>query len=482
MRGAICVMAAAIAAAQGNPAATAARDWRKAHQQALLAEFTNLLSIPNLADDPSSLRRNAAAVEAILARRGVRTRLLESPGAPPAVFGEMQTPGAARTVVMYAHYDGQALDPKEWRSPPFQPIEREGRIWARSSSDDKAPVIAMAAALDALGAAKIPLHTNWKFFIEGEEEQGSPHLAEMLAKDKGLLAGDLWLICDGPVHPSRRQQILFGARGIVTMDITVYGPNHELHSGHYGGWAPNPARMLARLLASMQDDDGRVLIEHFHEGVEPLGALEQRALRDAPDTDADLRREFWLGATEGRGAKLLDLINRPSLTIHGLAAARVGERAANVVPATATASLDLRLVKGMDHTLAARRVIDHIRKQGYFIVEAEPDRETRMAHPKIARVTVGAGGYNAARAPMDLAIAQSVVRAAESARGAVIRLPTVGGSVPLYIFNEVLQAPAIMLPIANHDNNQHAANENLLLENLWDGIELMAAVFAMPAL
>ena len=131
-------------------------------------------------------------------------------------------------------------------------------IYARSASDDKAPIIAIATALDALEAARIPPRSNIKFVFEGEEEAGSPHLASIIAKYKGLLASDVWLICDGPVHQSRRQQIVFGARGIATVDITVYGPNHELHSGHYGNWAPNPAMMLAHLLASMKDDDGHV--------------------------------------------------------------------------------------------------------------------------------------------------------------------------------------------------------------------------------
>jgi len=438
-----------------------------------------LLAIPILASDSPNIRRNAAAVLAILEKRGVKTRLLEVPGAPPVVFGEVDSPGAVRTVVFYAHYDGQPLDPKEWTTPPWQPVFRDGRIYARSASDDKAPIIALATALDALHASRIPLHANIKFVFEGEEEAGSPHLASILEKYKDLLGGDVWLICDGPVHQSRRQQIVFGARGITELDITVYGPKHELHSGHYGNWAPNPAMMLARLLASMKDDEGRVTIDRFYDGIEPLSETERRAIAEAPDGDRDLMRELWLGGTEGDGKKLVELLNLPSLNIRGMSSARTGTQASNVVPATATATIDIRLVKGIDHDTAAARVIAHIRKQGYYVVDSEPDADTRMAHTKVARVVIEPGGYDAARTSMDLPISQLVLRTAESARGPVVKLPTMGGSVPLYMIEAILHAPTITVPIVNHDNNQHSFDENLRIENLWDGIELLAALLAM---
>jgi len=496
----LCLVAAALGWGQANPAAIAARNWREAHERAILAEFLELLAIPNLARDETAIRKNAAAVAALMEKRGVRTRLLEVPGAPPVVFGEITTPGAARTVIFYAHYDGQPLDPKEWATPPWQPVVRnrpldqggdvvalpasgpvdpEWRIYARSASDDKAPIEAIAAALDGLKAARIPLQSNIKFVFEGEEEAGSPHLGEIIAKNKGLLASDVWLICDGPVHQSRRQQIVFGARGITSLTITVYGASHELHSGHYGNWAPNPAMMLARLLASMKDDDGRVTIAGFYDGIEPLSETEKRAVAEAPDVDRDLMRELSLGRTEGGGKKLVELLNVPSLNVRGMSSARTGAQASNVIPATATATIDIRLVKGIHPDVAARHVLDHIRQQGYFVVEGEPDAQTRMTHAKVARVTVERGGYDASRTSMDLPISQLVLRTADSARGPVVKLPTMGGSVPLYMIEETLHAPTITVPIANHDNNQHSFNENLRIHNLWDGIELMAALLAM---
>jgi acetylornithine deacetylase/succinyl-diaminopimelate desuccinylase-like protein len=491
---------AGLAGAQPNPAARAARAWREIHERAILGEFLQLLALPNLARDAEGIRKNAAAVSALFEKRGVKTRLLEVPGAPPAVYGEILTPGAARTIVFYAHYDGQPLDPKEWATPPWEPVLRdrpldkdgrvislpaagnidpEWRIYARSASDDKAPLIAVSTALDALKSAGIAPRSNLKFVFEGEEEAGSPHLAQIVSKYKDLLAADVWLICDGPVHQSRRQQIVFGARGVTSIDITIYGPSHELHSGHYGNWAPNPAMALARLLASMKDDDGRVLIDHFYDGIEPLTDTEKRAIAEAPEVDRGLMRELALGRTEYSGKKLVELINLPSLNVRGMAAARTGDKASNVIPATATASIDMRLVKGIDPAAAVRHVLDHIRKQGYQIVETEPDAATRMQYPKLARVSPVEGGYPASRTSMDLPISQLVLRTAESASGPVVKLPTMGGSVPLYMIEEILHAPTITVPIANHDNNQHSFNENIRIQNLWDGIDLMAALLAM---
>ncbi|PYT11490.1 MAG: peptidase M20, partial [Acidobacteria bacterium] len=406
-----------VASAQTNPAALAARQWREQHERAILDEFMSLPSIPNVSSDHANVRRNAEAVPKILEKRGITPKLVEIPQANPVVFGEIRTPGATRTIVFYAHYDGQPLDPKEWVTPPFSPVLRdrslekdgqviplpspgspidpEWRIYARSASDDKAPIIALAAAIDAIRAAGLLLKSNARFVFEGEEEAGSTNLEKILAAHREMFSGEVWLICDGPVHQTRRQQVAFGARGVATVDITIYGPRRELHSGHYGNWAPNPAMMLARLLASMKDDSGHVLVEHFYDGIEPLSATEQRALAEAPDVDPELMRELWLGSTEGAPRKLIELINLPSLNIRGMAASRIGPQASNVIPMTASASIDMRLVKGMDHREAVERLIAHIRKQGYFIVDTEPGAAIRLAHAKVARVLEHGFGYNA---------------------------------------------------------------------------------------
>ncbi len=450
------------------------RTYTAAHREEILKSFEELVAIPNVAADPAGLNRNAEYIAAALRKRGVKTQLLEVSGAPKVVFGEIAVPGATHSLTFYAHYDGQPVEPAKWKTAPFTPTLIGDRLYGRSTSDDKAPIQAILSALDAGAKPAV----NLRFFFEGEEEAGSPHLQAILEKYKPQLTTDLWLICDGPVDQSRRQQIYFGARGVASASLTVYGPNRELHSGHYGNWAPNPAMMLARLLASMKDDDGHVLIDGFYDGIEPLGPTERKAIHDAPVNDKDLMHELGLARTEGAGRLLDDLITEPALNLQGFASASVGATARNVIPATATADIGLRLVKGTDYKQELDRLAAHIRKQGYFVTDAEPDLDMRLTHPKIATL-IRKDGYNAARTSMDLPVSRKVLAAVKAARGPVVALPTLGGSVPLYLFTDVLHTPAIGIPIANHDNNQHSSNENLRLQNLWDGIETMAALITL---
>jgi len=468
--------------AQTTPKA-AADQYRAAHEQQILQEFTSLLAIPNVASDKTNIQRNADTLVQALEKRHVAAKLLQAPGANPVVYGEIKTPGAKHTIVFYAHYDGQPVTPEDWESKaPFTPVTKmvngEPRIYARSASDDKAGILAQLTALDALQAANIHPKANLRFIWEGEEEAGSTNLGAVLAKYKDELGGDIWLICDGPVDQSGRQTVVFGARGVTHLAITVYGPNRGLHSGHYGNWAPNPAMMLAQLLAGMKDKSGHVLIPQFYDGVTPLTALEKQAVADAPDNGPMLQKEFGLGHTDGDGKTLVELLNQPSLNIDGFAAAHVGAQANNVIPPMATVDIDMRLVKGLDWRTQQQRVVDYVKSQGYFITTAPPDKPTLLAHPQVAFIKLD-DGYNAVRTPMDLPIAQEVIGAVESARGPVVKLPTMGGSVPLETIEKTLGVQTITVPIANYDNNQHSANENIRLQNLWNGVETMAALEAM---
>jgi acetylornithine deacetylase/succinyl-diaminopimelate desuccinylase-like protein len=462
----------------------AAREWVSAHKTEILQEFTTLLAIPNVASGTENIQRNADALVAMLKKRDVDTQLLTAPGVPPIVYGEIKTPGAKHTIVFYAHYDGQPVTPTEWEGgAPFTPVLKkvngEDRIYARAASDDKAAIIAQLAALDALHAAKIPLKSNIRFVWEGEEEAGSPHLESLLMAHRDLIRGDVWLVCDGPVDQSRKQSVVFGARGDTHLEITLFGATRGLHSGHYGNWAPNPAMMLAQLLAGMKDANGNVLIPHFYDAITPLSSLEQQAIAEAPSNDDALRQELTLGHVEGGGKKLLELINLPTLNINGMSAANTGARANNVIPSRAVADIDLRLVVGEHWREQQDLVIDYIRSQGYFIVDSEPSREILLAHPRVAMVKRDEASYDAVRTPMDLPISREVIAAVESARGKVVKWPTMGGSVPMGAMERAAETHTITVPIANHDNNQHSANENIRLHNLWDGIETMAALLTM---
>jgi len=480
------------------------REYRRANEHQILKEFTTLLAIPNVASDTQNIRRNAALIVEMMKQRGLNPRLLEAPtpNTPPAVYGEWKTPGAQRTILVYAHYDGQPTDPKQWTgTAPWEPVFRTGaieegghvavvadtgainprwRIYARSASDDKAGVMAILTAFTALKDKGVTLTSNVKFFFEGEEEAGSPHLGEIIDRNKDLLAADAWIIGDGPVHQSGRKQVVFGARGDTNVDVTVYAAKRPLHSGHYGNWSPNPAHMLARLLASMKDDDGRVTIEGWYADAEPLGEAERRAIAEAPQYDEELKGQLGIKRTEGGGKSLLELINLPSLNINGFASGDVGALARNVIPTTATAVLDLRLVKGNDHQRQVQRLVDHIRKQGYQVTERDPTDAERAQFPLLARVSVRPGGYNAERTGMDLPISKAVIDAVQSTSAdKIVLLPTSGGSLPLSIISGRLKTVTITVPIANYDNNQHAENENIRLQNFWDGIEIWAAIMTM---
>jgi acetylornithine deacetylase/succinyl-diaminopimelate desuccinylase-like protein len=485
------------------PAQVAAevRAWRLANEHRIMDEFVELLSIPNVASDTPNIQRNAAKLVQMFSLRGFRTQLLPMPNRGPVVFAQLDAPGAQHTMIFYAHYDGQPIEPTGWTdTQPFTPalrsaaIEAGGklipfpaasapfqddwRIYARSASDDKAPIIALLAAIDAMRAKNISIGVNLKVVLEGEEEAGSTHLEETLLAHRELLAGDLLLAADGPVHQSGRMMVTFGNRGVTSARITVYGPVRSLHSGHYGNWAPNPAMRLAQLLASMKDANGRVLIAGFYDDVIPLGPAEKKALDEAPYNDPDLLKQFGLGQADGNGKKLLELINEPSLNIDGLESGWTGAQGKTIIPDRAIAALDMRLVKNVTPEKQFERLVAHIRKQGYFVIDREPTTDERAKYPRIATVIHAEKGYPATRTPMDLPVSQAMLGIVDQAAGdPAVRMPVLGGSVPMYIF-ENLGLPVIGVPIVNFDNNQHSPNENLRIGNLWRGMEVFGALLA----
>ena len=481
------------------------RDYRNKNEHAIINEFVSFLSIPNVAADTLNLRKNSGFIMQMMLKRGISEVQLLFPvtsGAPPAVYGEVLVPNAKNTLIFYAHYDGQPVNASQWAKDlePFtpklfsgslntgQPIsfpatgnyDPQWRIYARGASDDKGGVAAILNAYDAIVKSGMQLNSNIKFFFEGEEEAGSPHLDQVLQKHAALLQSDLWIICDGPVHQSGKKLVAFGVRGDTHLDLTVYASKRPLHSGHYGNWAPNPAMMLAKLLASMKDDNGRVTIKGFYDDVQPLNAEERKALKEVPRVDEQMKNELGIITTDMKGKSLVESINLPSLNINGISSANVGKLASNVIPTTATAVLDLRLVLGNDWKRQQQKVIDHIRLQGYTVIDHEPTDEERKKYPRLIKVVRDNDSYNAQRTSMSLPVIKKVIDAVKSTTGEqVVLLPTLGGSLPLFVFEKYLKAKTITIPIANHDNNQHAENENIRLLNFWNGIETMAALMIM---
>jgi acetylornithine deacetylase/succinyl-diaminopimelate desuccinylase-like protein len=471
--------------------------YRALHEAAIVGQLDQLTRLPSVAADPAGLAAAADLLQQALQQRGFEASQLKSQnGGPSAVFGTLKSPGAKRTVVFYAHYDGQPVTPAQWSSNPFVPLMRSGalntgehevdwkntrgpfdpewRLYGRAVSDDKASIVAFLAGFDALKAAGRSPSVNVKVLWEGEEEAGSPHLGDILRANQTALAADLILIGDGPVHQSRRPMIYFGARGVMQLDATIYGPIRALHDGHYGNWVPNPASMAASLIAQMRDDEGRILIPGFADGVRALTPAEQLALRNLPAVDADLKREFGIDRAEG-GENLAASLMRPALNIRGIRSGQVGESAANAIPINAVVSFDFRLVPDQSPPAVRAAVERFLQSRGWTLISDEPDLATRLAHPRLIRLQWD-GGYPAFRGDLSAPAGRAAIAAAgKAAVGPVLVMPMTGGSVPLYEIAEILHVPVIGLPIVNHDNSQHAANENLRLRNLWDGIKTYAA-------
>ena len=485
----------------------AARSYRKANEHRIIKQFFDLLSIPNVSSDQTNVRKNAEFIKRMFEKRGVEITLMETAG-NPVVYGELNVPGATQTLMFYVHYDGQPVDPSKWIDhEPFSPVlrpekmlsgtdkpkpipfppegkkfEEDWRIYARSTSDDKAPLISIVTALDALKVANIPLKNNIKFIFEGEEEAGSTNLGPFLREHRDFFKADVLFMCDGPAYYSGDPTIFFGVRGILGIEIKVYGPNTSLHSGHYGNWAPNPAIRLAELLATMKDEDGKVVIDGFYDTVLPLTETEKKAIREVPNYEQNIKENYGFTGLEGGGITLMEAIQLPSLNVNGLSSGWVGEQSRTIIPADATASIDIRLVKGCDPAYMVDRVKAHIRKQGYFLVDEEPDQAIRMKYPRLARITGGDGGYRAYRTSMDSPIARRVAQAFQDYYEKYpVFIPSLGGSLPIYLFDDILGIPVIGLSIANHDNNQHQPNENIRIGNLWNAIETYAAILMMPS-
>ncbi|MCC6245382.1 MAG: M20/M25/M40 family metallo-hydrolase [Gemmatimonadaceae bacterium] len=473
--------------------------WRKANERPILDEAFALLAIPNVASDSSDIARNAAFLTSAFAKRGVTLTALRAPsGGSPAMYGELRTRGATRTVVFYAHYDGQPVASGGWDGQPFAPELRryqnsvatdavplpapgttadpEVRIRARSASDDKGPIVAMLAALDALKALGRSPSVNIKFFLEGEEEAGSNHLGDILNTHRDKLTADAWLFFDGPVHVSGRPQLVLGVRGVMGVDITLFGPNRALHSGHYGNWAPNPAVAMAHLIAGLRDQDGTIRLPGFYDDVPAISAADRDLARALSTTDDSVRTSLGLMRTEANNASLGERIMRPAMNIRGIRTGNVGAGASNAIPTSATVSIDFRLVPDQKPARIRMLLERQLATLGYTVTA---DARVAAASKDRSRIALVAydSGYTSVRVASDLPAVGAIKRVMARSYGKEpFVMPILGGSLPLFHFVEQLGATVITVPTVNADNSQHAPNENLRLQNLWDGIALMAEI------
>jgi len=475
------------------------RAYRVQHEKQIVADFVTLLSMPNVATTVTDVEKNAAYIEAQLKARGFTTRILAAaPDTPPAVFAELRTPGARRTVEFYAHYDGQPVGQKGWIISPFTPsmrsalpeavpvdwraapgpLDPDWRLYARSAGDDKGSIQALLSAFDALKAFGRKPSVNIKLLYEGEEEQGSPHFAKIVADNQALLKCDVLIMGDGPMHQSGKQMVNFGNRGITSLTLTVYGPMKPLHDGHYGSWAPSPSVMIADLVMSLRDDDGHIRIPHFYDDVTPPSAADQAAIAAMPPVEADLKQALGLGRNVGP-PRLAEGYLQPTLNVRAIHAGDEGANAANAIATEGHASLDVRLAPGETPAHVRELLEGYLTQQGWFIVRDTPDRATRLAHPRVVRVVWDEGGAIATQTALDLPASKAVVATIGRTVGyPVIKLPIVGASSGMADIVNQLHTPMVGVSIANYDDNQHAQNENLRLGNLWDGIEVYAGLLA----
>ena len=457
-------------------------------------QLVALTCLPNVTGHRADLERNAAAIVALYRDLGVNLNTDGRFEGGPLIFGRLEVDPNAPTIGIYVHYDGQPVGEPDWVTEPFDPVFRlndapiskdqvlsdpaginpDLRLFGRGTADDRAPLVAIAAALRALNEVGRKPAVNLVFCFEGEEESGSPNLAQYLAANADALAADHWWICDGPVHQSGLPQVVCGVRGYTGFELTVYGPESELHSGHYGNWVPNPAQLLVELLAHCKQD-GRIEIEGFDACATPITSGDRAAIARLPGMDAEILDRIGVAMPE-REQPLFESVLSSSFNIRGIQSGTVGANARNIIPSTAHASVDMRLAPGVDPDVALAELVAYLEGLGYKVFDREPTPQERRTHPRLARID-RMPAYPGMRVPADSPLVVDTAKVIAKASGIdPVILPSLGGSVPFHHLTDTLGVEAVLVPIANHDNNQHAANENLRIGHLGYGFDLFSTL------
>jgi acetylornithine deacetylase/succinyl-diaminopimelate desuccinylase-like protein len=474
-----------------------ANQYGKRHLKTLL----EYVSIPCDANFKEDIMRNFAWVEGQFARRGFESKKLETSTLPVLLLEKKSKIQNSKTILYYYHSDGQPVVPKDWnQKDPFVPvlkkknlqsgnwdeipieslqkeIDPEWRIFARASSDDKGPGVMLLAALDALSSQNVETPYNLKILVDFEEEKGSVSLPSIIEKYKSDLTSDLLLIFDGPAHSSNLPTLTFGARGIATITLTTYGAYTPQHSGHYGNYLPNPALKMVQLLASMKSETGKVLIPGFYDGV-ILDLNTKSKLKEVPDDLAALNKKLGIKTPENVGDTYQESLVYPSLNIRGLKSGEVGALAATIIPDKAIAEIDIRTVEATDPEKLVKNVKDLILSKGFAILENDPTPAEREKYDKLIKFS-SRPAYGAFNTDMNGEIGIWLEKAiSKTTTKNIIKLPGMGGSVPISPFVTKLGVKAVIVPTVNADNNQHSANENLRLGNYFDGIKTMMGLLS----
>jgi len=461
-------------------------------------ELTEFVAIPNDALDHSDINRNLSWLTKKFNERGFNSSVLPTEG-ESLFFAALPMEDDKPTILFYMHFDGQSVDPSKWDQPdPYKVVlkSKEGdewktlsfddlkedfdydwRLFGRSTSDDKGPIVMFLNAIDLLKKNNVKIPFNIKVILDGEEEKSSAPLPKAVKEYRELLEADFLIISDGPVHSSGKPTIAYGTRGITTLTLTTYGPINPQHSGHYGNYAPNPGFQLAQVLASMKDKDGKVIIDGYYDGIS-MDESTLNILRSVPDDAKTINDHLAIKQPEKVGAFYQEALQYPSLNIRGLSSGWVGEKARTIVPESATAEIDIRLVPETDGVRLKNLVKKHVENEGYYVMADVPDKSQRMKHDKIITITEGTV-TDAFRTDLDnpygIFLADTFKKTFSED---VVQIRIMGGTVPIAPFINELKIPAFLVPLVNPDNNQHSPNENLKIGQIAYGIQVFYGIMS----
>jgi len=409
---------------------------------------------PSISTRNEGTEQTASLLREIMESAGISTQLLQTEG-HPAVYGEITGPPGAPTVLFYGHYDVQPPEPLElWSTPPFEPAIRDGRIYGRGVADNKGQHLCHVLAVRAWREAVGELPVTVKFLIEGEEETGSPHLADLVREQRDLLRADLVYTSDGGMHPSGIPAVYFGVRGLLYVEVEIHGASADAHSGNKGNVLPQPAWELVDLLHSLRGSDRRAAFDGFYDGVRSPTLNDQAMMREIPFDRQSFLAEHGLDESPiSDGADYYrQLTFEPTFNIAGLASGYSGEGMKTIIPARAVAKIDFRLVADQDPDA----VFDAFVRA---VAERNPQAMVRRLAATPPSLT-----------DPSLSISKTIVGAVRESWNVEPVISALGGTLPDYVFTQILNTPSVIVPYANHDEHNHAPDENLRVDCFFSGI------------
>ncbi|MEM8846375.1 MAG: M20/M25/M40 family metallo-hydrolase [Bacteroidota bacterium] len=463
-----------------------------------IQDLRDFVALPSDALNASDVQDNLFWLKKQFGERGFNTTELETEN-HPLFFAALPLSDNKPTVLIYMHFDGQSVDPSKWDQPsPYQvvlkkpngttyetisfdeledDINYDWRLFGRATADDKGPIVMFLHAIDLLKKNGSEMPFNIKVILDGEEERGSKPLPQAVKQYRELLEADFLIINDGPMHPSGKPTLIFGCRGITSLTLTTHGPYKPQHSGHYGNYAPNPGFQLAQLLATMKDSEGKVLIPGYYDGIS-IDENTKSILKSVPDSEKAISEKLQFKTAEKVGSFYQESLQYPSLNIRGMGSGWIGDQVRTIVPESATAELDLRLVPETNGNRLKGLVKNHIKKQGFYVMDKIPTKEERMTHNKIITIKEGTV-TDAFRTDLDNSYGAFLKNTLETNFGnEVVQIRIMGGTVPIAPFINELKIPAFVVPMVNADNNQHSPNENLKISQLAYGIQAFYSILS----